>query len=118
MAGLESLHSRTFRFSLDLLKFYRNLIRTDVPKHLPNQMLRAGTSIGANTEEARSAYSRRDLASKYRIALREARECVYWLRLIQTDQAQLRNHVDPLIEEGSQLVAILTATVKKLITTS
>jgi four helix bundle protein len=89
MAELESFQSRGFRFALQILKFYRKVIRTDLPKHLATQMLRAGTSIGAHLEEAKSAYSRRDLACKYTIGLREGRECRYWLRLIAADQPQM-----------------------------
>jgi four helix bundle protein len=77
-------------------------------------MLRAGTSIGANVEEAKSAYSRREFASKYSISLREARECHYWLRIVRADQPQLANEADRLLEECNQLIAILTTIVRKL----
>jgi four helix bundle protein len=69
----ESFQERSFRFAVDILAFYRTILTTDLPRHLAYQMLRAGTSIVANLEEARSAYSRRDLAAKQTIALREAR---------------------------------------------
>jgi four helix bundle protein len=78
----ESFQERSFRFAVDILAFYRTILTTDLPRHLAYQMLRAGTSIAANLEEARSAYSRRDLAAKQAIALREARECCCWLRLV------------------------------------
>jgi four helix bundle protein len=77
-------------------------------------MLRAGTAIGANLEEAKSAHSRRDLAAKYVIGLREARECHYWLRLIVSDRPELSEATRHLLDECDQLIAILTATVKKL----
>ena len=111
----ESFQSRSFRLSLEILRFYRTLLQaTDLPRHLANQMLRAGTAIGANLEEAKSAYSRRDLASKYAISLREGRECHYWLRLIKADQPQLSQEVDALLDECNQLIAVLTTTVRKL----
>jgi four helix bundle protein len=111
----ESFQDRSFRLALELLKFYRVLLRTtDVPQHFANQVLRAGTATGANVEEARSAYSRRDLAAKYVIGLREARECRYWLRLIKADQPQLSAQIDELFEGYGQLVAVLTTTVRKL----
>jgi four helix bundle protein len=114
MSVPESFHARGFRFSLEILKFYRVVRKTNLPAHIANQLMRAGTSIGANLEEARSAYSRRDLASKHTIALREARETHYWLRLINADQPQLSKQVAILLEECSQLIAILTASVRKL----
>lgn len=77
-------------------------------------MLRAGTAIGANIEEAKSAHSRRDLAAKYAVSLREARECHYWLRLIAADCPQFAEMTNGLIDECNQLIAVLTTTVKKL----
>ena len=77
-------------------------------------MLRAGTAIGANIAEAQSAPSRRDLAAKYTVSLREARECHYWLRLIAADRPQFSATTDSLLDECSQLIAVLTTTVKKL----
>ena len=111
----ESFQSRSFRFATDILRLYRTLaIPTDVPKTLADQMLRAGTAIGANLEEAKSAHSHRDLAAKYVIALREARECRYWLRLTCVDRPGLTLACRSLIDECSQLVASLTTSVKKL----
>ncbi len=77
-------------------------------------MLRAGTAIGANIAEAQAAPSRRDLAAKYTVSLREARECHYWLRLIAADRPQLAATTDGLLDECGQLIAMLTTTVKKL----
>ena len=115
MSVPESFQSRGFRFALEILRLFRLLSqRADVPRHLIQQVLRAGTSIGANLEEARSAYSRRDLAAKYTIAVREARECGYWLRLLAADQPDLHQLTRPLMEECSQLVAVLTTSIRKL----
>jgi four helix bundle protein len=115
MSVPEPYQDRSFRLALELLKLYRTLLETtNVPYHLANQVLRAGTATGANLEEARSAYSRRDLAAKYTIGLREARECRYWLRLIKADQPHLTAQIDELLDEYGQLVAVLTTTVRKL----
>ncbi len=78
-----------------------------------NQLVRAGTGMGANIEEAQVANSRRDMAAKYAIALREARETYYWLQVLKSDPA-LGDSLDPLITEANEWVAMLTATVKKL----
>jgi four helix bundle protein len=115
MTTPESFQDRSFRFSIEILRFYRSLsLSALVPRPLCEQLLRAGTAIGANLEEAKSAHSKRDLAAKYVVGLREARECRYWLRLISTDQPQLSLQVAALLNECSQLIAILTTTVKKL----
>jgi four helix bundle protein len=70
----------------------------------------------ANLEEAKSAYSRRDLAAKYTVALRESRECHDWLRLVKADQPKVSAATDPLIDETEQFVAMLTTAVIKLST--
>ena len=54
------------------------------------------------------------MAAKYAIGLREARECRYWLRLVKADQPQLTATIDKLVDECSQLIAVLTPTVRKL----
>lgn len=118
MSVPESFQDRSFRLALELLKLYRVLVRsTDVPRHFATQVLRAGTAIGANLEEAESGASRRDLAAKYTIALRETRECHYRLRLIEADQPQLAGTINDRLDDCGQLIAILTATVRKLRTT-
>lgn len=115
MAVPASFQSRSFRFAVDILRFYRSLaIPRDVPHHIAEQMLSAGTAIGANLEEAISAHSHRDLAAKHVIALREARECRYWLRLMATDRPGLELASRGLVDECGQLIAILTTSVKKL----
>src|SRR5678816_3708576 len=71
MAPLESFQSRSFRFSLQILRLYRRIVAlAPVPQHILNQFLRAGTAIGSNLEEAKAAHSKRDLAAKQVIALR------------------------------------------------
>ena len=111
----ESFQSRSFRFALEILKLFRTLERsTNTPRHFALQVLRAGTAIGANVEEAKSASSRRDMAGRYAVGLREARECHYWLRLIKADQPQLARVIDDQLDEAQQLIAVLTPTVRKL----
>jgi four helix bundle protein len=115
MNDQRSFYIRSFRFALDILRLNKDLRgRRQLESHLVKQLIRAGTSIGANLEEARSAHSRRDLASKQTIALREARECHFWLRLIAAEEPRFEPSISPLLEECSQLVAMLTASVKTL----
>ena len=115
MSPPELFRQRGFRFALAIMRLYR-LIRgsTDVPLHIVSQLLRAGTSIGANLEEAKSATSRRDLIAKNAIALREARECRFWLRLILADQPELTPELTPMISECQQIVAVLSTAIRRL----
>lgn len=77
------LCKRTFDFSLRIIRLCKSLIeKQGVDRILGSQILRAGTSIGANIEEGQGSRSRADWLSKYYIARKEARETHYWLRLM------------------------------------
>ena len=73
---------RTFLFARDIVAFCIRLSRQPGARQIAGQLLRAGTSVGANTEEAKSAFTRREFAFRNGIVLREARESRYWLRLV------------------------------------
>jgi len=76
---------------------------------LGKQYLRAGTFIGANIEEAQSAESRSDFIHKYGIAQKEAKESLYWLRLLAESGIVARKRLVPLMRETEQLYAVVTA---------
>ena len=75
------IEERTFAFSLRIIETYRYLLERK-EFVLSKQLLRAGTSIGANVAEAQAAISRKEFTAKMSIAAKEARESVYWLRLL------------------------------------
>lgn len=79
---------------------------------LSRQLLKAGTSIGANIEEALAGQSRADFLSKMSIASKEARESNYWLRLIRDSKFLEDHHVNPLLAESSEIIRMLTYIVK------
>ncbi|MBA3948817.1 MAG: four helix bundle protein [Acidobacteria bacterium] len=98
-----------------MVRFYRRISTgTEVPQALARQILRSGCSIGANLAEAKSAQSRRDLLSKFSIALKEARETQYWLRLLTDTELVASADTARLLQEASELVAILTTSVARL----
>ena len=108
------LRDRTFLFACDIVKFCQELGREPgAPRQISWQLLDAGTSIGANIEEAKGAYSRREFAAKYSIVLKESRETLFWLRVILATGLAPAVRVEPLRQEADQLVAILTATVRR-----
>ena len=110
----ENIQTRSFRFSCEIVKFYvEEANRTDAGRTLGRQLLRSGTSIGANLEEADAGQSRADFISKCAIALKEARETHYWLRLMSATNLADAVRTQPLIAEANELVAILTTIVKK-----
>lgn len=75
-------------------------------------MLRSGTSIGANVEEALAGHSKKDFLHKMNIATKEARETRYWLRLLKDSEILSESQADSIINESDELVRILTSIVK------
>ena len=79
-----------------------------------NQLLRSGTSVGANIEEGQAAQSKADFVSKYSITRKEARETNYWLRLLAESGTVSHEQTKELLAECNELVAILTTIIKKV----
>ena len=104
---------RTFAFSLRIVKLSQILDSAPgTNRTLANQLLRSGTSIGANVEEAQAAQSKPDFISKISIACKESRETLYWLRLLIASSIMPSEKLGPLKKEADELVAILTTIIK------
>ncbi|MFD1466789.1 four helix bundle protein [Hymenobacter caeli] len=101
---------RSFAFALQVVELYK-LLSAEREFVLSKQLLRSGTSIGANVAEASAAISKRDFAAKMSIASKEARETRYWLQLL-TQGGLTQLDLGPALNEANQLVNILTAIVK------
>jgi four helix bundle protein len=109
-----SLPARTFEFAKRIVKLCQVLDNNPgVGRTLGRQLIRSGTSIGANVEEGQASQSRADFCSKYSIACKEARETHYWLRLIAETKILKSEQLAPIIQECNELIAILTSIVKK-----
>ncbi|MBI2215016.1 MAG: four helix bundle protein [Acidobacteria bacterium] len=108
------IHDRTFDFACRIVRLYEALRRKAGPgRAISTQLLKSGTSIGANLEEARGGQSRADFASKCCIALKEARESHYWLRIVDACGILPLQSIRPLVNEANEIVAILTTIVKR-----
>ena len=109
-----NLRGRAFEFACAVLDLHRSIYRSDPAlRSTSAQASRAAGSIGANLEEADAAQSRPDFISKCSIALKEARESRYWLRVLARLLSERRSTIQPLIEESTELVAILTTIVRR-----
>jgi four helix bundle protein len=86
----------------------------DAGKVLAKQFLRSGTSIGANCAEAVYAQSRNDMISKYSIALKEASETNYWIKIMIESELILQQKFNPMQEELISIIKILTSIINKL----
>jgi four helix bundle protein len=110
----ENIQERTFNFACRIIRLYQYLIKQDkTNKDLFRQLVRSGTSIGANLEEANAAQSRADFISKCMIALKEARETNYWLRIFKTTNVVSEGKLKSLLQESNEIISILTVIVKK-----
>jgi four helix bundle protein len=105
---------KSFAFSVRIVKLYQYLYRKKSEYVLSKQLLRSGTSIGANVNEAQAAQSRKDFISKMSIASKEARETKYWINLlIKTDYLDDNDkNTKSLIEDTDEIVKLLTSIVK------
>ena len=107
------IQERAFSFACRVVKFYQFLAKQEgVGEVLARQVLQSGTSIGANLEEVAAGQSRADFMSKCNIALKEARETHYWLRLFTEIKVVPPEKLGGLLSESNELVAILTTIVK------
>ena len=102
---------KSYAFALEVIRLAK-LIREKREYDLASQLWRAGTSIGANVEEAQAAQSRADFRSKMAIAAKEARETSYWLRLTCDAKILDADQVKPLLDEIESIKRILTSIVK------
>ena len=110
-----SIQERTKKFAIRIIKACVWLNEQHgVCQTLSNQLLRSGTSIGANCREAQSAQSKKDFIHKLEIALKEARETQYWIEILIESEVVNSKKFQPLLKESGELVAILSASTKKL----
>ena len=104
---------RVFAFAVRIIRLCKFLESQDrVSRTLSNQLLRSGTSIGANVEEAQAGQSKADFTAKMSIARKESRETHYWLRLLHASELVDESNLSDIIQESDELVRILTSIVK------
>ena len=105
---------KTTEFAVRVVKLYKYLCYDKKEYILSKQLLRSGTSIGVNANEAQAGQSKADFIAKMAIASKEARESKYWINLlIKTDYLNKNDkHVQTLLNEIDEIVKLLTAIVK------
>ena len=109
-----NIQDRAFEFSREIIRLYQSLYKSfSAGGSLSKQLLRSGTSIGANLEEANDGQSKPDFISKCSIALKEAKETHYWLRLFDAESLAPKEKLQPLIIECNEIISILITIIKK-----
>jgi len=107
------IQDRTFKFGVRIIKFVDKLPRSLSAVELGRQLLRSGTSIAANMEEANGAESKSDFIHKVSIAYKEARETRLWLGMMKAAELSNAAEVKELYTESDELVRILFAILRK-----
>ena len=108
-AGGQDIRDRAFDFGCHTARLARDIGRDPGLRSISDQLLKSATGIGANLEEAKAASSRREFVRYVDIALREAREAVYWLRVCAKMGLSASPRVQELRDEGQQIARILGA---------
>lgn len=100
----------SFAFAVRIVNMYKYITSEKKEYVLSKQVLRSGTSIGANVKEAVVAQSRKDFIAKLNIALKEANETEYWLQLLHT--TGYLDDVESILEDNRSIIRILTSIIK------
>jgi four helix bundle protein len=100
---------KTYAFALRIVKLYKYLVEEKHEWVLARQVLKSGTSIGANIEEANGAQSKQDFVAKVSIAYKEARETNYWLRLLQDGGYLDESHFHSIYKDCGEIQKILSS---------
>ena len=106
------LGEKCMSFAVRVIKFYQYLCSEKKEYVLSKQILRNGTSIGANVRESRNAQSKADFVNKLNIALKEADETQYWLELLKMSEIITEDYFDTLNQDLSEIIALLITSIK------
>ena len=106
------IKDKSYALALKILEIVKKLPQRNVGYIIGNQLGRAGTSIGANVEEAIGAFSKDDFVYKMNTALKESRETHYWLRLTRDSNLAPKDEVESVISNTEEVMRILGAIVK------
>lgn len=108
------LEERTAVFGEEIIKFVKSLPDTPINRPLINQLIRSGTSIGANYMEANGAESKRDFQHKIGICKKEAKETMHWLRMVAVGNTDKAERCRKLWKEVHELVLIFSSIILKI----
>ena len=106
------LREKSYQFALRIIKLYKYIVADKNEYVLSKQILRSGTSIGANIEEANQGQSKADFIHKLSIAQKEAFETDYWLRLLRDSEYLTGAQADSLLNDCRELERLLTTSIK------
>lgn len=106
------IQEKSYLFAIRIIRLYKYLVDEKKAFVLAKQMLRSGTSIGANVEEAIGGQSKKDFIAKCSIAYKEARETHYWLRLLRDTDYLNQQQADSLLADVEEILRIIVSILK------
>lgn len=106
------LQTRTKAFALRIIRLVHALPKSQVTSVIGNQLLRSGTSVGANYRSACRGRSKAEFISKLGVAIEEADESIYWLELLKESQVIKEQLLEPLLQEANEILAMMIASQK------
>lgn len=107
------IENKSFDFAVRIVNLYKFLTQEKQEYIISKQLLRCGTSIGANVAEAQKAQTKPDFNAKMNVALKEANETQYWLKLLYKTDYLTKNEFDSIESDAKEITAILTSICKK-----
>ena len=114
MKAENAIQEKSYAFAIRTVKLYRYLTEKKSEYVLSKQLLRSGTSIGANVEEGIGGQSEKDFFAKLNIAYKEARETHYWLRILRDTNYLSAKESMPIIEDCNELLKIIGSIIKTM----
>ncbi len=106
------VEKKSFELAVRIVRMSRYLRKRGAEQPIIEQILRSGTSIGANISEAQNAQSKRDFLSKMQIALKEATETQYWIRLLKEVESMNEKEYESLMKDCDEVTKMLISIVK------
>jgi four helix bundle protein len=107
------LEERTLQFAKSALGFCKGLPKTLISEEIGKQLIRAATSVGANYIEANEALGKKDFVMRIKICRKEAKECGYWLKLVEVGHPDLGKEREILLKESTELMKIFGSILTK-----
>ena len=108
----KTLIKRTKQFGLRIIRLVETLFRTPTARVIGNQLLRSGTSVGANYRAACRGRSKAEFAAKIGIVIEEADESLYWMEMLTEAKIVPEQKLSELMQEAGEIIAIMTTTMK------
>lgn len=107
------LEDRTLEFGKKIIHLAKDLPKNTINFNLCDQVIRSGTSMGANYREANETETKKDFMFRIRICRKEGKETIYWLQLIEEANPEFRKRIEPLLQETTELVRIFASILEK-----